>query len=201
MLNLSPELRAHAPEFISALANLKFEKTDDGGIYFPAAKATAHGMYEHNVNGLDTRFDANLLTTEGLTSMLAIDLGATAKISAWYLALYSGAIDPVATWTAANFTANATEITSLTEGYSESVRQTFTASTAAAASINNTAAKAAFTIVTASTLTVWGVGLLSSSVRGGTTGVLKSATRFASVRTLNTADVFNIGYTISLTSS
>jgi len=201
MLNLTQDLRDHAPEFLRDLSNLKFEQTDDGGLYFPASKMVARGVYEHDVNGLDPQSDTNLLTTEGLTSLLAVYLGATAKYANFYLALYAGAISPVNTWTAANFTANASEITSLTEGHSEATRQEFVDSTAAAASINNTASKAVFTIVTATTLTVNGVGLLSSSVRGGTTGVLFSATRFATARSLSDADLFNIGYTVSLTST
>ena len=37
--------------------------------------------------------------------------------------------------------------------------------------------------------------------QGGTTGVLMSAAKFSAVRTLYNTDVFNLGYTLSLTSS
>ncbi len=201
MFTLDRDLRKHAREFLSALKTLKFEKTEDGGIYFPKQRAFARGMYTHDVNGLDVRCDPNLLPTEGLTHMLAVDLGATAKTSAWYLAMYATAISPAAGWTAASFTATAGEITSGTEGYTSATRVAFTAGTAAAASIDNNASKAAFTIITASTLTANGIGMLSDSAKGSTSGVLKSASRFATARVFNTADVFNVGYAVALTSS
>ena len=53
----------------------------------------------------------------------------------------------------------------------------------------------------ASTLTVYGGALLSSNVRGGAAGILMSATRFSSVRTLDNGDLFNIAYSLTLTST
>lgn len=201
MITLHKDLKKHAAEFLRAIRNLKFERTEIGGLYFPAQRAIAHGMYVHDVNGMDVRYDPNLLPTEGLTHMLATELGAGTQITAWYLALYSGNVSPAASWTAANFTANATEITSNTEGYSETTRRAFTPAAAAAASINNLASKAQFTIATATSVGIWGCALLSDSAKGGTSGKLVSASKFASQRTLSDADLFNLGYTVSLTSS
>jgi len=200
MFTLARDLKKHAREFLKALTTLKFEKTPTG-IWFPEQRAMARGMYVHDVNGLDLRMDPNLLPTEGLTHMLAVEIGATAKAAGWYLALYSGAISPASGWTAASFAGTATEITSGSEGYTNSTRPAFTAGTASAASIDNNASKAAFTIATASTLTVNGVAMLSDSAKGSTSGTLLSASRFASARTFNNADVFNIGYAVALTSS
>jgi 4-aminobutyrate aminotransferase-like enzyme len=195
------DLARHQAEFRRYMRNQQFERTADGGLYFPKAGAIAHGVYEHDVNGQDVRQDKNLLTTEGMNYLLLTGVANTALIAAWYFALYSAAASPTNAWTASNFpVTNATEITSTTEGYTETLRQAFTP-TVSGASVNNTAAKAAFTIATATALIVNGCGLLSVSTRGSTSGKLLSAARFASQRSLSSGDVFNLGYTLTLTSS
>lgn len=194
------DMARHAGEFLSYLRNFKYEKTDTG-IYFPKAKALAQGMYVHDVNGQDVRFDPNLIVDQGLTHMLSVEFGTGSKISSWYLSLYGGAVSPAANWTAANYPATASEIVSGTEGYSETTRQLFSPSAAANNEINNVASKAAFSIVTASTLNVYGAALLSSNVKGDTSGVLASATRFSAVRALANGDTFNCGYRVTLTST
>ena len=199
-MNIDRDLLKHSREFAAALRNHQYE-VSDAGIHFPKQNAIAFGRYTHDVNGLDVREDDNIVVTEGLTHMLDVVLHGTTAVATWYFGLCSANVTPVSTWTAANFTANATEIVSGTEGYSEATRQAFVEAAASAGSINNTASKAAFTIATATSITVWGAGLLSSSTKGGTTGTLMSAAKFSSARTLYDTDVFNLGYTLSLTSS
>lgn len=199
-MNIDRDLLKHKREFAAALRNHHYE-VSEAGIHFPKQRVFVHGVYEHSVNGLDVRHDDNLVVTEGLTHMLQTELGGGTPITTWYFGLFSGNVTPVATWTAANFPANATEITSNTEGYSQTTRQAFVESPAAAASINNTASKAAFTIATATSIAVWGAGLLSLNTKGGVTGTLMSAAKFSAVRTLYNTDVFNLGYTLTLTSS
>lgn len=203
MFNVDPGLFRHGREFLRALRNHKYERTD-AGIFFPAAHAVASGMYVHDVNGLDEQFSPNILPTESLNRILDVHLGtagSTTQLTSWYCALYSGAVTPGATMTAANFTSTTTEITSGSEGYTESTRVLFVPAAASAGAKSNSASKAAFTIATATTLTVNGCGLLSASAKGSTSGVIASATRFASARSLSDTDVFNLGYTLSLTSS
>lgn len=199
-MNIDRDLLKHSREFAAALRNHQYE-VSDAGIHFPKQKVTASGLYTHSVNGMDEREDANIVVTEGLTHMLGVVLGDLTALPDWYFGLFSANVTPVNTWTAANFTANATEITSNTEGYSETTRQAFVEDAAAAGSINNTASKAAFTIATATAITVWGAGLMSSNVKGGTTGTLMSAAKFSAARTLYDTDVLNLGYTLSLTST
>lgn len=199
-MNIDRDLLKHSREFATALRNHQYE-VSDAGIHFPKQNAIAFGRYTHDVNGLDVREDDNIVVTEGLTHMLDVVLHGTTAVATWYFGLFSANVTPVSTWTAANFTANATEIVSGTEGYSEATRQAFVEAAAAAGSINNTASKAAFTIATATSITVWGAGLLSSNVKGGTTGTLMSAAKFSAARTLYDTDVFNLGYTLTLTSS
>lgn len=199
-MNIDRDLLKHSREFAAALRNHHYE-VSEAGIHFPKQRAFASGVYTHNVNGLDERADGNIVVTEGLNHMLDVVLHGTTAVATWYFGLFSANVTPAATWTAANFTANSTEITSNTEGYSETTRQAFVEAAASAGSTNNTASKAAFTIATATSITIWGAGLLSSNVKGGTTGTLLSSAKFSASRTVYNTDVFNLGYTITLTSS
>jgi hypothetical protein len=199
-MKIDQDLLKHRAEFSRALRNHHYE-ISEGGIHFPKQGAVASGVYIHDVNGQDERQDSNIVVTEGLNSLLDVALHDATKIATWYFRLFSANTAPLATWTAANFTANATEITSNTEGYSESVGQAFVEAAASAGAITNSANKAAFTIATATSVSVWGAGLLSSSTKGGTTGTLMSASKFSAVRTLYNTDVFNLGYTLTLTST
>lgn len=199
-MNIDRDLLKHSREFATALRNHQYE-ISDAGVHFPKQGAIVSGLYTHDVNGQDVRDDHNIVVTEGLNHILDVALHATTPVTTWYFALFSANVTPVNTWTAANFTANATEITSNTEGYSETTRQAFVEAAASAGSTNNTASKAAFTIATATSITVWGAGLLSSNVKGGTTGTLLSSAKFSAARTLYNTDVFNLGYTLTLTSS
>jgi hypothetical protein len=194
------DLLKHRAEFRRALTNHKYEVSDEG-IFFPKQHAFASGVYIHDVNGLDERRDSNLLTIEGLNHMLDTEFHDGTKVSTWYVKLFSGNVTVLNTWTAANFTANATEITSGTEGYSESTAPAYVEAAAAAGVMTNTASKAVFTIATATSVSVWGAALSSSSTKGGTTGTLMSASKFGAVRTLYNTDVFNVGYSITLTST
>lgn len=199
-MNIDRDLLKHKREFAAALRNHQYE-VSDAGIHFPKQSVMVQGVYEHDVNGLDARTDSNLVVTEGLNNLLGVALNGIVATPTWFFGLFSANVTPVATWTAANFTANSTEITSNTEGYSQTVRQTFVEAAAAAGSINNTASKAAFTIATATSITVWGAGLLSLNTKGGTTGILMSAAKFTAARTLFNTDIFNLGYTLTLTST
>ncbi len=209
MMKIDKDLLKHRAEFSRALRNHHYE-ISEGGLLFPRiGGAHVEGLYIHDVNGQDERADTNIVSSEGLAHILDVAFHDATKTATWYFRLFSANTTPLYSWTAANFTANATEITSGTEGYSESTGQAFVeaaavaagGSSTASASITNSANKAAFTIVTASTLSVWGAGLLSNSAKGGTTGVLASASKFSAVRTLQNTDVFNLSYTLTMTST
>lgn len=188
------------PEIAAALAAGNVEQTASG-VLFPTMAALVSGMYVHDVNGADERTDHNLVTIEGLNYMLNTSLRAQTPETAWFLALFAGNVAPQASWTAANFTANSTEIVSSSQGYTETTRRPWTAPAAVNGNVTNTASKASFTIAATSTLTVNGGGLLSASAKGGTTGVLMSASKFATARNLENGDIFNLGYALTLTST
>ncbi|HRO59332.1 MAG TPA: hypothetical protein PK177_09240 [Burkholderiaceae bacterium] len=88
---------------------------------------------------------------------------------------------PAANWTAANFTANATEFTA----YTSAARLPWTTAASTAQAIGNSAAVAASTMEFNGTgpHSVYGIGLLSASAKSATTGVLVAGTRFANPRT------------------
>jgi hypothetical protein len=196
------DLQKHAGEFAAALASHKYERTgDERGLYFPKAKAFISGTYIHDVNGKDERTDPNLLPDEGLMYLLTVGLYNGTKLATWYLALYAANYTPQTNLTAASFPSTANEITSNTEGYTESTRPVWTPSAPDNNSIDNLTNKASYTIATASSLTVQGAALVSEAAKGAVTGKLASATKFSAARTLYNTDVFNLAYRVQLTSS
>jgi hypothetical protein len=181
------------------LADGDFEVTQEGLLIHRGIMAK--GRYTHSVNGKDLQVDPNLIPAEGIAYILGASLGATSKITTWYLAVFSGNVNPASTWTAANFAAQATEITSTTEGYSNTTRPAWTAGAVTAGVIGNLASKAVFNIVCTTSVNIAGAGLLSTNTRGGTTGTLASASRFATVRQVYTGDAFELGYEVELQDS
>lgn len=197
---LDKDLTKHAREFKGHIDRHDYEVAD-GGILFPKAGALAVGEYFVSSPGYEDSIEHNLLPTEGLNHLLMVALKDTAKLNTFYLALYSGAYTPAAGLTGATFASSATELTSNTEGYSETVRQTWTPGSASSGAIDNVASKANFTIATATSVTIRGAALLSSNVKGGTAGVIISAARFAQDRVQYNTDVFTLGYRVRLSST
>lgn len=182
----------------TALAAGKFDVTESG-IVFPHMDLHVGGEYFGRVNGNDWEKEGdNLIPTEGLAHILNVAFGSKAK-AACFLALFSGSATPAANWTAANFAAVASEITSLTEGYTSATRPAWTTADTANGSIDNMAAVATVTIATASQLNVNGAALLTNSTRGGTTGALVSASKYSATRVFQGGDTYDIGYRLNLT--
>jgi len=194
------QLGKHLAEFRRAIRNRKFEPTKNG-ILLPKQRAVIGGVWTHGLVGGPMATDKNLIVTEGLNHILAVALGATAKPAGYYIALYTGAVSRLSSWTAANFAANATENTSTSEGYTASTRPAWTPGSASAGAINNTASQPTLTIAATTNVTFQGAALLTSNVRGGGSGVLVSAVRFALPEVLNNGATWTIGYTISITDS
>lgn len=143
----------------------------------------------------------NLVVNQGLQDMNAKYFTGSSYTAAWYLGLYGAAAsnNPVAGDTAASH-GGFTEITP----YSNATRPTCTfgvPTTANPSVATNSASPAAFTIN--ATATVGGAFLISNSTKGGSTGVLFSASDFASPgdRTVASGDTLNVTYTFSLTAT
>ena len=172
----------------------------DGGILLNNA-VMARGIYHPFIDGEYLGPQHNLVPLEGLQYFLQTGLNAGAAQTAWYLAIFSGAVSPAANWTAANFTANATEITSSTEGYSNATRPVWTPGAISGSILDNLDALATYNIVCTTSINIAGGALLSSDVKGGTTGTLVSAARFDSTHVVNNGSTFQLGYEVELTDS
>ncbi|NVM91072.1 hypothetical protein FHT32_004736 [Variovorax sp. SG517] len=182
-------------------ADLNRETYDvtEQGIYFPRQGVLAQGEYFDRINGGEWSRTKNKIVIEGLAHILNVALGSTAKPAGYFLALFSGAAAPADNWTAANFAASASEIVSLTEGYTSPTRPAWTSANTSTGSIDNMAAVATVTIATAGQLNVTGAAMLTNNTRGGTTGALVSATKYAAARVFQNGDTYDIGYRLSLT--
>lgn len=182
----------------AALAMGAYTDNQDGSVTTDLG-VTAKGEYYDRINGGEWQKTDNIIPTEGLAHILNVALGTTPKPTGYYLALFSAAAQPAANWTALSFSTTASEIVSMTEGYAGAVRPTWTPVNTATNSIDNMVAAAKVTMKTASSLTVQGAALLTSSTRGGTNGALISAAKYSVARVFQDGDTYEIGYRVSLT--
>lgn len=171
------------------------------GIYFPKQGILAQGEYFDRINGGEWQTTHNLVVNEGLAHLLNVAMGTTAKPAGYFLALFSGATAPAANWTAANFSSVAAEIVSMTEGYTSPSRPQWTPQNTSTNSIDNFNSTAKVTIATSSQLTVTGAAMLTNSTKGGTTGTLISASKYAAARVFQDGDEYEIGYRLSFTAA
>jgi len=140
----------------------------------------------------------NLVVNGGLQDMNTQYFKGSAYTATWYIGLYGAGAsnDPAAGDTAASHS-GWTEVTP----YSNANRPTATFGTATTADpsvIDNSASPAQFDIDARAT--VGGAFLISDNTKGGTTGVLFSASDFASPgdRSVASGDTLNIFYEFSL---
>jgi len=138
----------------------------------------------------------NLVTTEGLNDLLTQYFKGSAYTAAWYVGLIDNSPAPTlaAGDTAAQISPGTNGWDELIE-YSEAVRQTLTLGTASAGSIDNTAAKAVFTIN--ATVTIYGGFVISNSTKEGTTGKLYGEAAFASTRSVVSGDTVTVTVTLT----
>lgn len=181
---------------------LRAERFDltPSGVFFHRPGVLVGGEYFGRVNGGQWEKEGdNLIVTEGMAHMLNVALGVTAKPAGYFLAISSGATPPAANWTAGSYAATASEIVSMTEGHTGATRPAWTPAPTSTGSIDNMASVAVLTIATAAQLNVTGAALLSNSQRGGTSGVLVSASLFPAARTFQAGDTYELGYRVNMT--
>lgn len=184
-------------ELMRAVRNRKYETTD-AGMYFPVINMELGGYFDVQVNDGPVDVFPNLVVDQWRTRALEILFLQAAPETNFYLAPYLGNQNPLATWTAANFVANATEFTN----YTEAARQIWTVATVNTFSVSNSASKAVFTVGAGVQNTIWGVGLLTQAAKSSTLGYLVAANKSATSRTnLVEGDEVTIGYTINLNAS
>ncbi len=123
------------------------------------------------------------VTNEGINSLLNTFFKGATQVTTWYTNVFCADYTPVVGDTAATFAASATEATTqITEG----TRQPLTLSTSTAKSVSNTASLA--TVTAATEFTAYGAGVYSTATKGGVSGVLFCAGKFASSRALKPGD-------------
>lgn len=195
-MQIDATLTRHFSEIDRLMSRRECEHRD-GKILFPAIGACLSGEYFD-----DEGTHQNMITDEGFVYLLNVGLKDATKNTAWYLALYGNDYAPTKGLTAATFPATAGEITSLTEGYTETTRRAWISSTPVVsgdyATIDNTASRAEFTIATASSLSIRGIALLSNNVKGSASGVCLSAMRYPNARVKYAGEVFMAGYRLRL---
>lgn len=169
------------------------------GLLVPNQEILCHGHYAAQILRAGEVIDAfefdNLITAEGLTSMLGVHLHGDAQITTWYMGVFEGNYTPVDADTAAAFASNATECSAYTSG----TRPAFTPGAAAAKSITNSANRSTFTFN--ATKNIYGAFVISTSAIGGTSGVLFSAARFPAVKPVQLNDQLLLTYTFNAASA
>lgn len=176
---------------------MNYQETD-GGILMPEHKLLVGGMFHGQIvrdgQVIDEWEDRNLVTNEGLNSLLDIYFHGSTQITTWYLGVFEGNYTPVAGVTAATITSASTECTA----YDETTRQEFVEAAAASQSITNSASKATFTFN--ATKTIYGAFMVSNSTKSGTTGTLFSAARFSAAKSVVDNDQLLLTYTFTASS-
>jgi len=178
-----PSASRRLREFSRLFRLHRYERTDQGDILFGEAHATLHGRYELvDAQGRVLRSGHNLITDQGANHILSAVLAGGTVYTTWYLAPFTTDVTPVVGWTAATFPATAGE---LTTQISEATRPAYTESVPASRSTNNNDNPATITAAQDSVV-IRGVGLLSHSTKGSTSGVLLSAYKYTAAYTLPT---------------
>lgn len=137
----------------------------------------------------------NIITTQGLNSLLNVYLDEGTQITAWYIA-------PVETdTTAATTQTYAVPVFTEWDGYTEAARQAFVPAAASGGVMSNTASKAVFTASEGKTL--YGAALVGGGSAASTMndtaggGTLFCYSKFTAGRTVENLDVFKV--TVSVT--
>lgn len=177
---------------VDALQNGDYIETKQG-ILLPSVGATMYGLVSYNKRGEPEEMTKNLIVTAGLNYLLGVALKALTPITQWHVAVFSGDVEPQASWSAANFATNATEFTQ----YAGSTRVAWSGGTVAAGAVDSFSSKASFES-SIDGATIRGAALISSSVKSGTAGVLLGATRFPSAKSLDTGEILDVGYGVRL---
>lgn len=163
-----------------------------------AAKLKGHGHYDFKLirdGGIVDQWEVdNLAVNQGLNDILSVYFQGGSQKTSWFMGLFQGNYAPVATDTAANWAANATECSS----YSSATRPAWTAAAPSSQSITNSAAPATFNFT--ANLTLYGAVIVSSNVIGGTAGTLFSEAQFPVPKTVSTGDQLLVTYSYTIAS-
>lgn len=185
-----------------AIRNHKYDLSSRG-VYVPGAKAFLGGAFRTATCTAGGTFgpwqiDPNRVVNEGLVDILKVYFSGGAQQTAFYLAPYSGNVEPQAGWTAANFAANATEF----EGYTSATRvQWMPTAPTTVASVGNSANVSASTLTLSTVANLYGIALIAgANTKSATTGKLVAASPFQTPRTnMASGDKLAVEYVLSAT--
>lgn len=163
-------------------------------------KVAGYFSYEHVRDGevIDTWQEPNLVVDEGLNYALDVAFSGGSASTNWYIGIFKNNYTPLAANVAATFPGAGVANEATTE-YSEATRPAWTEAGVSAKTITNSASPAVFTFT--GTVSIYGAFLVSTNTKGGTTGILAAASKFASVRNMLSTDKLNVTYTLNATSS
>lgn len=189
-----------ANEFINKYGKHAFEKE----ILTKSLQIEGWVKCDHFRGGklIHTQEGSNIIPTAGLNHFLDVVMGATAKISTWYVGIFTNNITPDAG------DVPGTELGAAgTYGEGQDADYDVPATNkpeyidvpAAAGVMTNVASPAAFTI--AATITVYGAFLSSGIAKTATTGTLLASKLFSSSRAVIDDDVLSVTYQITAASA
>lgn len=136
----------------------------------------------------------NLLPQVAINHIASLIRGAGATpISSWFMGIFENNYVPTNAVTAADLPGVVGECVA----YSEAARPAWTHSYNGAGVIDNLAAKAVFTMTSDKNL--YGGFIVSTSTKGGNTGLLLSIARFSTVKVVPTGAELTVSATLTLT--
>lgn len=170
----------------------------EGGVLMPQQRLVFGGVFDCALRRdgkiIDEWQDRNLVTNEGLNSILGVVFHGDTQITAWYIGLFEANYTPIATVTAATITSASTESTA----YDEATRVAYDEAAAASQAITNAASRATFTMN--ATKTIYGAFLVSASAKSATTGTLMAAAKFSTAKAVVDNDELLITYAFAASS-
>jgi len=133
----------------------------------------------------------NIVVTTGRNQYLDATLKTGVTSPTWFVGLKNATVSVAADTIA-------TKVFTELVPYSNATRPAFTVGTIANGSVDNSAAKAIFTIN--ATGVIGGAFICNNNVKSGTTGILLGAGEFATARSVEANDTLNVQITCSITS-
>lgn len=144
-------------------------------------------------NVTDREVVHNIMPLEGIHHVLNTVLKGGAQVAQWHIGLYETAYTPTPNDKMANFPSAAVEATE----YEATTRLPFTPGNLADGSVDNSANAAEFKFTAAKL--IYGGFISSSSAKGSTSGVLLSAVRFGSPKSVDSSSTLRVtaGFTMA----
>lgn len=194
-------MNSRIPELRRDFANSKYERTEEGGVYFSRGDFLISGMLSVSLNGGPWEDTPNLIVNEGLAYLLNVGLSAGAQLSTFYVAPFSDNVTPIATLTAGTFNATQNEF----DNYTQPARPTWVDDGVVSQYIENTTTPALITVGSATgteNTQVWGAALISASGKLSGLGTMIGCAKFTAARSgLQLNDELRLKYRVTASSS